>query len=793
MIIKKLEIGGFGKFNDTAFDFDKGANLIYGNNEDGKTTLMAFVKMMLYSSSAKTEKSADLFKALRKKYRPWNGAPMSGAMEFESGGMLYRLQKEFLKSDATDKTTVFCLTTGENVQIENKNEAGEHFLGMSLDEFERSIFMGQGGGFAADSAADSLAMRISNLSVSGDENISHGQITKRLCDAAEELVSKSRKKGLLVEAEQRLEALNDEKHQLALLEDEQKDAEAEILKLNTEIRDLEGELDALSAADKLENAKRDLNAYYTLQNKLNLLKAVSGQLAAYDADRAEMEKYIIAAKALNDEIEGKLSLIQEATLRKDTSVSDEDYARLTALDKKCSDIRQDLEAVRSRIFALWEDRKKKLDSAANKSKCIAWSALAVCLSLAAAAFFFPPYGMIAALVLIFFGMGLFSFFFFSAKKRSTATLDAKLSNRDYEGAVRNLNCFVEDYAEKSPDALENILGALLAESSSALESGLEALGISTMEQLRAKSGEFHTESIKAITDDLARLKEDFVALSNAVKPCAAYPTAKILYVELCESLAKNKSVRKEIDAICHATGIENTDEDFVADKIKALGALVKNAPIQPAESSASAAEIRTALSEKRELLSRLQSSIKRPKRGMSELLKEIKSTRESADALKQRYDEISIALDVMNEAITDTNKGLGSQLSLKVSKYIAEISDGRYRDILVPRDLSLEARTDGSQGFHEWKYLSTGAIDKLYLCLRLAMTDILAEGHGAIPLLLDDIFSQYDDQSTRTALEFLNKYIKSTGSVSQLMFFTCHKNIYDMAKEIFDGSRNITL
>ena len=96
MIIKRIEIDGFGKFSKRTFDFGSGFNLIKGDNEDGKTTLMSFVKMMFYSSSSKTEKATDLFKSLRKKYRPWNGDKMAGAIEFESEGMEYRLQKEFL-------------------------------------------------------------------------------------------------------------------------------------------------------------------------------------------------------------------------------------------------------------------------------------------------------------------------------------------------------------------------------------------------------------------------------------------------------------------------------------------------------------------------------------------------------------------------------------------------------------------------------------------------------------------------------------------------------------------------
>ncbi len=793
MIIKKIEIEGFGKFTNATFEFDKGLNLIYGNNEDGKTTLMSFVKMMLYSSSAKTEKSADLFKALRKKYRPWNGSSMSGAMEFESDGMTYRLQKEFLKSDATDKTTIFCITTGENIQIENKNEPGEYFLGMNLEEFERSVFMGQSGGFTADNAADSLAMRISNLSVSGDENISHEQISKRLSDAAEELVSKSRKKGLLVEAEAQLEQLKSEQQQLLLLENSQKDTEEDILHITSEINELEADLNAFLDIEKTENAKKDLNAYYTLQNKLNLLKAVNNQLESYDAPYDDMEKYTVAAKELNDNIESKLTLIQEATLSKDNSVSDEEYARLCELDEKCGKLRQDLSQIRGRIAELWAEYEKQTKAALKGAKIDAASVLAISLILGFAAFFALPFGSFIGLGLMILGMGLFASLFFTAAKRIPVKLAVQLSRRDYEGAVRQLDCFDESFVQTPAPELEKLMNTKLSDTLSELSDGLAKLGLADIEQLKAKSGKHSAEKIKAITDELTGLKEDFIALSCTIKPCGSFSAAKILYVELCESLAKLKSIKQEIKTVSLATGIENTDEKFVADKIKALGELIQNAPIRPADRNSSIPQIRSALSEKRSRLNLLQSQIKRPERGMSELLKEIKETRDKVNELKQRYDEINIAIDVMNEAILETNKGLGSHLSQKVGQYITKISNGKYSDVLIPRDLNLKTRAKDSQAFHEWKYLSSGAIDKVYLALRLAMTDILADNHGALPLFLDDILSQYDDDSAIAALKALKVYIEDSNTVSQIMFFTCHKNIIEMAKNVFSESKEIIL
>ncbi|MBR5155643.1 MAG: AAA family ATPase [Clostridia bacterium] len=793
MIIKKIEVEGFGKFTNKAFDFNNGLNLIYGHNEDGKTTLMSFIKMMFYSSSSKTEKAIDLFKSLRKKYRPWNGDSMSGTIEFETNGMTYRLQKEFLKSEASDKTNIFCITTGENIQIENKNDAGEYFFGMNLEEFERSIFIGQNGGFTADSTGDSLAMRISNLSVSGDENISQDLILKRLSSAAEELVSKSHKKGLLVEAEKRLEELQMEKQKLLQLEEDQKDIEIHITKLSAEIQGLENDLNALSDSEKIESAKKELNAFYTLHNKLNLLKAVKGQLAVYNATTADMEKYADSAKELNQKIEDSLAIIQETSSSKNITISDEEYSKLTDLDKKCTELRQDLGVIRERITALELELADKTKTATRLSQTIAASVLGISAVVSVVSYLLLPYGTYMGIGILGIGIILFISLLLTAKKRALSKFTVQLVKRDIDGAIRGLCHFDESMIDKSATLLESEFNAKLSDAVWSLSQGLSLHGIGSVSELKTKSAPAQAENIKALTEELMLQKEQFIALGCTIKPISTFSAAKILFVELCESLSKFKSLSNEIETICAATGITDTSEDFVSGKIKSLGEFIQNAPKTQIVNESSHNQIRIELGEKRALLNKYQAQIKHPERNISEVTKEIKLTMSHINDLKQRFSEINLAIEVMNEAILDTNKGLGSHLSKKVSEYLAKISGGKYTDVLVPRDLSLETRSQNSQTFHEWKYLSSGAIDRIYLALRLAMTDILAEKHETLPLFLDDILSQYDDDACETSLKFLKEYFETSGSVSQMIFFTCHKNILDLAKNIFDDAKEISL
>ncbi|MDU5260870.1 MAG: AAA family ATPase, partial [Clostridium celatum] len=48
MIIKKVNIIVFGGLKDKIINFDNGMNIIYGENEAGKSTIQAFIKIWLY-------------------------------------------------------------------------------------------------------------------------------------------------------------------------------------------------------------------------------------------------------------------------------------------------------------------------------------------------------------------------------------------------------------------------------------------------------------------------------------------------------------------------------------------------------------------------------------------------------------------------------------------------------------------------------------------------------------------------------------------------------------------------
>ena len=65
--------------------------------------------------------------------------------------------------------------------------------------------------------------------------------------------------------------------------------------------------------------------------------------------------------------------------------------------------------------------------------------------------------------------------------------------------------------------------------------------------------------------------------------------------------------------------------------------------------------------------------------------------------------------------------------------------------------------------------MSQGAADQLYLALRLAISDLVLPADKQVPLILDDAFTNFDDERCAAALDFLS----AEAARRQILLFTC--------------------
>ncbi len=75
--------------------------------------------------------------------------------------------------------------------------------------------------------------------------------------------------------------------------------------------------------------------------------------------------------------------------------------------------------------------------------------------------------------------------------------------------------------------------------------------------------------------------------------------------------------------------------------------------------------------------------------------------------------------------------------------------------------------------------MSMGTLDQLYLALRLAAIDRYLETNEAIPLIIDDILIQFDEERSSATLRVLWELSQKT----QVLLFTHHRHLLDLARQ----------
>ncbi|SFN71079.1 AAA family ATPase [Proteiniclasticum ruminis] len=325
MKIRKIHIDCFGKFENYDLELSEGMNVIFGQNEDGKSTIMAFILMMFYGYSGR---SKDLSKNLRDKYRPWNGNEMKGHILFEHKGILYRLERTFGKSNSSDKVKILDEITGETIKWASTKDPGQEFFGLGEEAFSKSVFIGQGGILVdASGKKDEITEKLLNLVTTGSEDVSYKKALDTLTSSMEALVSKSGKQGTLVKAKEEMAKLKEERYEAEQDELDKKQAHLSIGQLKEMLME--------------EEAKER-----GLKEQLKVLEYASEMEKVEEALYRE-EKLLIAEKEA-DQVKEKLST-REGMLTK------EHLEHLKKLLKDQEDLSKKLQAEEERLKRLKQD------------------------------------------------------------------------------------------------------------------------------------------------------------------------------------------------------------------------------------------------------------------------------------------------------------------------------------------------------------------------------------------------------------------------------------------------------
>ena len=181
MKLNRIKINSYGNLQNKEIEFNK-LNIIFGENEAGKTTLQNFIMSMFYGIEKK--KGKEPFSDVEK-YTPWQGtSDFSGKISYE----LDDNTKFEVFRDFTKKNPEIYDETGKDISKDFSidKKAGNTFfmnqVGLDRDTLEKTVFTKQNSLKIDSSEQDLLIQKVSNMVESGDEEVSFKKALKSLGD-----------------------------------------------------------------------------------------------------------------------------------------------------------------------------------------------------------------------------------------------------------------------------------------------------------------------------------------------------------------------------------------------------------------------------------------------------------------------------------------------------------------------------------------------------------------------------------------------------------------------------------
>ncbi len=289
MKINSFKVNGFGKLKNKQVELKDGINIIYGENESGKSSMLKFISSMFYGASKnKNGKEISDFD----KYKPWNIEEFSGKIDYTlDNGENFEVFREFKK-----KNPLIYNSQKEDISKKfniDKTKGIEFFMqqtGIDEETFYSTAITEQEGIKLSKSSQASIVQKISNLISSGDDNISYKKSLERINKSQNEEVGTERTSQRPINiVENKINKLIQEKSELEIYKESIYDNSSERESLKLELKD--------------EEIKKEFLKEVKIKQDCNKLKSVE----------------ITVSKKLEDEYNKKIESLNNKILEDDSA------------------------------------------------------------------------------------------------------------------------------------------------------------------------------------------------------------------------------------------------------------------------------------------------------------------------------------------------------------------------------------------------------------------------------------------------------------------------------------------
>jgi len=285
MKILSLNVTEFGKLHDLEIKLSDGMNIIEGDNESGKSTLLLFVMYMLYGLPKSSRKGApDAYDKQRS--LSWENKRAEGSMTLLHGGRRLRIERENTRRSSSSEARVFDLDTGERLEL--SGEVGEELLGIGRESFESCLWCGQARSGVIK--GDDLSKTLSNLSLTADESVDGEAALAALKNAKKQYKYERGNGGIIFELDESISRLRAEKATVDAELSESYSSRERQRELEEELLSAEKRFAELRSLKEAQETVALLGGFRRLDEDEKKLRDAEAEMASLKAENGYTEK-----------------------------------------------------------------------------------------------------------------------------------------------------------------------------------------------------------------------------------------------------------------------------------------------------------------------------------------------------------------------------------------------------------------------------------------------------------------------------------------------------------------------
>ncbi len=691
MEIKALS-ATFGRLEGETLALSPGLNVIEARNEGGKTTWMAFLRIMLYGLNTRDRSPL----ADKHRYLPWSGSSMQGRMDVVSDESAITITRSTKRANSPMGAFSACFTdTATPVPDLTAASLGETLLGVPQDVFERSAFIRQSG-IAIDQSA-ALERRIAALITTGEEDSSYTDAADRL---RRQLTRRRyHKSGLLPQLEIEISSLE------SIL--------SEITSLEASLRESSAERDTLLEQEAYLLHQISLHDTADAARRIRQLNDARAALQSAESARVAAERSISALPSRDE-----LSAIRSELDALDTVNGSVRSAQLHA-ESVAEQFRQSEQTFLSHPFAPQTPAEAERNTFTDSPRPAFPKWLNVFSSL--------------------FGAALIPLFRYGAHLSLSRSIGAALIVAGLYLTVLGLISLCRQTRWKKDTAEKRRIHQTEIEKYTIIYDNIER------QRATCRSA---ADAHKALSADYERRLAQ--VLSGVCRFCPV-DTLSAARRAVDEALARHTLFSQTVQTHREA----QLSVDLLSENAPLITELPKEAPALPrAEVEQRLQQLKLRLSELHRTIHTVEGRCQTL--GDPLLLQaELDQKRAQHETLQKEYDAISLASAVLDDANTALQSRFSPALGEKAANIFTKLTQGKYNKVLLDRKMTPSAQESGSFLPHEVITLSQGTADQLYLAVRLAICDMVLPAAHRVPIFLDDALITFDDDRMAAALDYL--------------------------------------